>query len=79
LVIILPGEDTFGYLVLASVSSMLLGASFYSLYAAKNWHGTKLPGGNETKALKGGSTKSNNSATSYGGTDDTPKSSSQSP
>ena len=45
LVIILPDENSFGYLVLASVATVLLGSLFYLVYAARNWHGTKLPKG----------------------------------
>ena len=52
LVIILPDENSFGYLVLASVATVLLGSLFYLVYAARNWHGTKLPQGQGCQVQK---------------------------
>ena len=43
LVIVFPDEDTFGYLVMASVATILVGALFYIIYAIRNWQGTTLP------------------------------------
>ena len=43
LVIILPNEETFGYLVLASVATVLVGMLFYVIYAVRNWRGANLP------------------------------------
>ena len=39
LVIILPDEETFGWLVLASFGAIVLGWVFYTVYAVKNWTG----------------------------------------
>jgi iron-regulated transporter 1 len=39
LVIILPEEESFGWLVLASFGSICLGWFFYTIYAVKNWGG----------------------------------------
>ena len=43
LVIILPHEESFGYLVLASVATVLVGTLFFIMYAIQNWHGTTFP------------------------------------
>ena len=42
LVIVLPDEDTYGYLVLASVATILVGTLFYMVYAIRNWYGRTL-------------------------------------
>ena len=39
----LPDQETFGYLVLASVATTYVGSGFYAAYAARNWGGTKMP------------------------------------
>ena len=68
LVIVLPDEDTFGYLVLASVATILVGALFYIMYAIRNWHGTVLPKDVEVRSLAS-RTKPTGKASSYGGID----------
>ena len=65
LVIVLPDEDTFGYLVLASVATILVGALFYIIYAIRNWHGTVMPKDAEVQSLA-----SSRRSIGYGGTDD---------
>ena len=62
LVIVLPGEDTYGYLVLASVATILTGTIFYMMYAFRNWQGT-------TFAPVASSRKSDGDVPTYGGTD----------
>ena len=65
LVIILPDEDTFGYLVLASVATILLGNIFYIIYAIRNWYGTALPKNVDVQSLA-----SKTGTEEYGCTDD---------
>jgi len=64
LVIVFPDEDTFGYLVMASVATILVGALFYIIYAIQNWHGTTLPRDAEVQSLA-----SSRRSDRYGGTD----------
>ena len=51
LVIVLPDEDTFGYLVMASVATIVVGTIFYIMYAIPNWHRTALPKDGEVQSL----------------------------
>ena len=67
LVIVLPDEDTYGYLVLASVATILVGTLFYVVYAFRNWQGTTLLKDAEVHSLAS-STRSDGN-TSTGGTD----------
>ena len=64
LVIVFPDEDTFGYLVMASVATILVGALFYIIYAIRNWHGTTLPKDAEVQSFA-----SSRRSDKYGGTD----------
>ena len=62
LVIILPDEETYGYLVLASVTTIVTGTVFYMVYAFRNWEGT-------TFAPVASSRRSDGNLSTYGGTD----------
>ena len=62
LVIILPDEETYGYLVLASVTTIATGTVFYMVYAFRNWRGT-------TFAPVASSRRSDGNLSTYGGTD----------
>ena len=62
LVIILPDEETYGYLVLASVTTIVTGTVFYMVYAFRNWQGT-------TFAPVASSRRSDGNLSTYGGTD----------
>ena len=65
--IVLPHENTFGYLVIASVSTILVGALFYIIYATRNWNGTALQKCDEVQSLTSSTTSDSDG---YGGTDD---------
>ena len=69
--IILPDEETFGYLVLASAGASYLGAGFFSVYAVKNWRPNEPPEEEEeTEECK----KINSAApVSYGGVSEVTK------
>ena len=67
LVIVLPDEDTYGYLVLASVATILVGTLFYMVYASRNWQGTTLLKDAEVHRLAS-SKRSDGNTSTYGGT-----------
>ncbi len=67
----LPDQETFGYLVLASVASIYIGSGFYSIYAVRNWGGTKMPPETDKDEKFTSEDKKLNAApASYGATDD---------
>ncbi len=75
LVMALPDDDTFGYLVLISFAAVFSGAVSYSSFAIKNWanlDGTKGDQGTTELAAAAVATSSSSppaSVKSYGSTD----------